>query len=91
MYPKINKGLKCFVDADFARGGQRKNLTIQPQYIQVQDILLSIGIVQYYGRLNYNPVIFFHNKTRINFTVTGSEVDHTNDGTSRIIGKDVEH
>ena len=28
------------------------NLTIQPQYIPIQDISLSIGIVQYYGCLN---------------------------------------
>ena len=35
--------------------GQRTNLKILPQYIHVQDISFSIGIVRYYGHLNYNP------------------------------------
>ena len=54
MYPKNDKGIECFVDSDFWEDGQRMNLTMQPQYIHVQDISLSIGIFRYYGRLNYN-------------------------------------
>ena len=52
IYPKNDKGLKCFIDTDLREDDQRMNLTIQPQYIPVQDISLSIGIIRYYGRLN---------------------------------------
>ena len=71
--------------------GQRMILTIQPQYIPVQDISLSIGISDTMGVSIIIQNILVHNRSRVHFTVTDDGGDHTNDGTSRTIGEDVEH
>ena len=55
MYQKMIKDLNVLLTRILREDGQQTNLTIQPQYIHVHSVLLSIGIVRYYGRLNYNP------------------------------------
>ena len=52
MYQKMMKDSNVSLMRILQEDGQRTNLTIQLQFILVQDILLSIRIVHYYGRLN---------------------------------------